>query len=100
MTSYQKACKSLEIEGVVSMTVVRKQYKLLALKYHPDQNNSSTVANKNFQKLQEAYGRLRASLQSQSKVKNEYLRFKPIKNLSAEVSVKYFDNGFEYQSSW
>jgi hypothetical protein len=54
MTSYQKACKSLEIEDVLSIAVVRKQYKLLALKYHPDKNKS-TDASAKYQEIKEAH---------------------------------------------
>jgi len=54
MTSYQKACKTLEIEGVVSIAIVRKQYKLLALKYHPDKNKS-TDASAKYQEIKEAH---------------------------------------------
>jgi hypothetical protein len=54
MTSYQKACKTLEIEGVVSIAIVRKQYKLLALKYHPDKNKSTDASTK-YQEIKEAH---------------------------------------------
>jgi len=54
MTSYQKACKTLEIEDVLSIAVVRKQYKLLALKYHPDKNKS-TDASAKYQEIKEAH---------------------------------------------
>ena len=54
MTSYQKACKTLEIDGVVSIAVVRKQYKLLALKYHPDKNKSDNASAK-YQEIKEAH---------------------------------------------
>lgn len=98
LKTYDELIEELR-EYAVSPEALKAGYKSLALKYHPDQNNSSPVANKNFQKLQDAYGRLRASLQSNSKTKNDSLKFKPIKNLSAEVSVKYFDNGFEYDDN-
>lgn len=54
MTSYQKACKTLEIEDVVSIAIVRKQYKLLALKYHPDKNKSNDASAK-YQEIKEAH---------------------------------------------
>jgi hypothetical protein len=54
MTSYQKACKTLEIDDVLSIAVVRKQYKLLALKYHPDKNKS-TDASAKYQEIKEAH---------------------------------------------
>jgi hypothetical protein len=84
-------------EYAVSPEALKAGYKSLALKYHPDLNNSSVVANKTFQNLQDAYNRLRASLQSQSNVKNEYLKFKPIKNLFAEVQINYFENGYDFE---
>jgi DnaJ-class molecular chaperone len=84
-------------EYAVSPEALKAGYKSLALKYHPDLNNSSVVANKTFQNLQDAYNRLRASLQSQSNVKNDYLNFKPIKNLSAEVQINYFENGYDFE---
>lgn len=84
-------------EYAVSPEALKAGYKSLALKYHPDLNNSSSEANKTFQNLQDAYNRLRASLQSQSNVKNEYLNFKPIKNLFAEVQINYFENGYDFE---
>lgn len=40
MQNYQKACKTLELDQIVSIATVRKQYKLMVLKYHPDKNKT------------------------------------------------------------
>ncbi len=83
-------------EYAVSPEALKAGYKSLALKYHPDQNNNDPVANENFKLLQQVYGRLRASVQSNSTVKNDVLNFKPIQNLYAEVTMTFFDDGHEY----
>lgn len=69
-------------------------YKTLSLKYHPDLNNSDPIATENFKLLQQAYGRLRAGNYSKDNNNKDLLRNKPISNISAEVSIETFDDGY------
>ncbi len=80
----------------VSPEALHAGYKSLSLKYHPDLNFNDPVATENFKLLQQVYGRLRASVQSNLKGDNEYLKNLPIKNLSAEITITIFDDGHEY----
>lgn len=80
----------------VSPEALKAGYKSLSLKYHPDLNFNDPVATENFKLLQQVYGRLRASVQSNLKGNNEYLNYLPIKNLSAEILLTIFDDGHEY----
>jgi hypothetical protein len=38
--NYQKACKILGLTDTVNTETIRKQYKMMALKFHPDKNKS------------------------------------------------------------
>jgi hypothetical protein len=80
----------------VSPQALKAGYRSLVFKYHPDRNNSSPIANENLIQLEKVYGRLRASLQSNLKEDNKYLKNLPIKNLNAEITITIFDNGHEY----
>jgi len=62
MKSCREACKTLEIDHAnVSIAIVRKQYKLMALKYHPDKNKSPD-AKERYQEIKEAHDFLLKSL--------------------------------------
>ena len=53
--NYQKACEILLIEPTeISLEVIRKQYKYLALKYHPDKNHSANAAD-TYREIKEAH---------------------------------------------
>ena len=58
MQSFQKACKALDIDSSstknLSLLTVRKQYKLMALKYHPDKNKALNAHSK-YQEIKEAH---------------------------------------------
>ena len=77
----------------VSPETLKAGYRSLVFKYHPDRNNSSPIANENLIQLEKVYGRLRASIQSNLKGDNEYLKNLPIKNLNAEILITIFDDG-------
>jgi curved DNA-binding protein CbpA len=56
--NYDEACKILELEDDFSDEDIKKQYRALALQYHPDKNSDEGATQK-FQKISEAYDLLR-----------------------------------------
>jgi len=53
--NYQRACETLLINPKdISLEVIRKQYKLMALKYHPDKNSADDAADV-YREIKEAH---------------------------------------------
>ena len=53
--SYKTACERLNLDGDFSIKDVRKNYLLLALKYHPDKTNNSDDSALIFKNVKDAY---------------------------------------------
>ena len=58
---FQDYYKVLGIERSASLTDIKKSYRKLALKYHPDKNQTNPSAKEEFIKIQEAYEVLKDS---------------------------------------
>lgn len=54
--NFEKACENLDLLNINEITydILKKQYRLMALTYHPDKNNSVDASNK-FQNINESY---------------------------------------------
>lgn len=53
--NYKKACENLELENEeITLEILKKHYKMKALKYHPDKNSSPDAATK-FHEISESY---------------------------------------------
>lgn len=52
---FQEALAFMELELPLKVSTLKKQYKLMAKKYHPDTNKGSKEAEKLFRRLSEAY---------------------------------------------
>ena len=51
--------KILNVNQTASQDDIKKQYRKLAIQFHPDRNNNTEESKRNFQRLQEAYDILR-----------------------------------------
>ena len=52
--NYEYACKILELDNDYADEDIKKQYRIMALQYHPDKNHSEGATEK-FQEIKEAY---------------------------------------------
>lgn len=75
--------KILEVSPTATAADIKKSYRRLALKYHPDKNNGNTLSEAHFKEIQEAYRVLGNELK-----RNEY-------NYHRTASSQY---GFQPQS--
>ena len=67
--NYPKACKILGLMDDISIETVRKQYKLMALKYHPDKNASPDASDK-YREIKESHDYLLNHLNKQNTTEN------------------------------
>ena len=56
--SNHKYYKILELQPSASEDAIKKSYRKLSLKHHPDRNNNSEESKKKFQEINEAYEKL------------------------------------------
>jgi curved DNA-binding protein CbpA len=74
----------LEIETNSSDKEIKKAWKKLALKYHPDKNNNNNLTNDKFIKIKQAYDIL-----SNKELKSQY-----DKELKYEIDLNIYNNNF------
>lgn len=66
--NYKNAFEILEIDltepnyNSITLEYLKKQYKKMALKHHPDKNGNTSESNEKFQKINEAYNYLKSEL--------------------------------------
>ena len=74
--NYKNAYEILEIDLIdsnyrnVSLEYLKKQYKKLALKHHPDKNGNTTESNDKFKQINEAYTFLKTELNFEEEEQN------------------------------
>ena len=78
----------LELDNNASATEIKKSYKRLALKYHPDKNLNDKNATKNFIKISEAYQVLSDPTQKELYDKNNCV------SITFEDAFELFNNVF------
>lgn len=83
-----KHYKTLELEVTASDVDVKKSYKRLALKFHPDKNVNDSTAAEKFKEIAEAY---RLIIQRSTSVPpNKYQNFNPIN--AQNLFGQFFNN--------
>jgi curved DNA-binding protein CbpA len=99
--NYQSACNNLEIDNINHLTIeiIKKQYKILALKYHPDKNTSQNSHEK-FIQIKDSYEFLLKHYNSTDNnfnmsyntiLKSFFINILP-SNIDSELYFNIFDN--------
>jgi hypothetical protein len=67
--NYKTAFDILQIEFIstkyITLHYIKKRYKKMALKYHPDKNGNTEESNEHFKKINEAYTYLKSEIKTQ-----------------------------------
>ena len=63
MIDYRNACEILELEDGFDIDQLKQQYRIKALRYHPDKNGGSQEATEKFQSINESYEYLKSRIE-------------------------------------
>lgn len=61
-TPEDEAMRLMELEGPISLAILKSRYKELVKRHHPDANNGDKSAEERFKRINQAYNTLKASL--------------------------------------
>lgn len=82
--------KILEVNRKASLTEIKKAYRKLARKYHPDLNPGDKAAEAKFKEIQEAY-----SVLSDPKKRSQYDQFGFVGDIPPGAGQRTYSSGFE-----
>lgn len=77
--NYKNALEILEINSMtnncedLTLELLKKQYRKMALKYHPDKNGNTPESNEKFRKINEAYNYLKKYMKILKKMKKNQI---------------------------
>ena len=89
----------LEITENADVSQIKKKYRKLAMKYHPDRNSGNEEAVKKFREITQAYeilGNEKKRKEYDYKRKNEKNKIKKIENIKNKFSENNFSFGKEF----
>ena len=89
--NYDKACKILELPIIFDNKILKQNYYLKALKYHPDKNNNSDESNIEFKEISNAYNYLYNLNNINTDVDKDVDKKSDNKNLDDNIDNTYFN---------